>query len=129
MMTNDAALERINQAQTNLGQALAVWDGANLSSIENANQLLDESVSCLREFRDAVALGVVVPTPRMRREVVGMKNQIRHLTRIVDASSAFVQGLAVYAGVRSSTYNAFGEVQDANLLSGRESQVHPCRTY
>lgn len=116
MRTNDGALGRLARAQATLRQASALWDGADLSSVEISNALLEELVIHLREFRDAIELGTLAPTDQMRRAVMDLRDQIRRLTRVVDASSAFVQGLAVYAGIRSSTYNASGQIEDANLL-------------
>lgn len=118
---NHAVMPQIIRAQITLSEALEIWNGADLASIGNANALLETSVRHLQEFHDAVSLGKVVPTAQMRSAVSGMCDQIQRLTRVVDASSAFVQGLAVYAGVRATTYNASGQIQDAPIPSTLES--------
>jgi hypothetical protein len=120
MTIHDAPLGRISSAQTVLRQALDLWDGADLSAIEDCNRLLEASATDLEEFRDAILLGTVTPTGQVRSAVMDMRNHIRKFTKLVDASSAFVQGLAVCTGTRSSTYNATGEIQQ---------EVHPCQIF
>jgi hypothetical protein len=120
MTPHDAAVQRIRSAQTALRQTLDSWTGNDLPSIEKCTRLLENCATDLQEFRGAVLLGALRPTADIRTAVVDVRTQIRKLTTVVDVSSAFVQGLAVYAGARSSTYNAHGQMQQETMSLGAQ---------
>jgi hypothetical protein len=117
-MSTATASERVSGVQSRLRQALETWNSSDLTAIEESVSLLETSAVEFQQLQNDLLLGRLTPTPNMRAGIAGISRQIRQLTRLVDASSAFVQGMAVYTGTRSQRYNASGQIEMDTVLSG-----------
>jgi len=121
-MTTAPATAHLEQARKGIREALAQWDGADLSKVEESCRLLATAADDLRVFESAVRSGDIPSTPELYATILAVKQEVVQATRVVDACVAFHRGLAARIGDAPPVYNAEGCI--AEELAGLESEVH-----
>jgi len=104
------AAAMLDGAHSDIRRALAEWDAADLDRVENCSRLLEQAVSGMRAFEQALRSGEALPSPDLYRKLQETRQDIVRATRVVDACVAFHRGLAVRSGGAAAGYNSEGRL-------------------
>lgn len=121
-MTPTPATEYLDRARSEIREAMAGWDAADLDRVKRSCQILSTAVGDLRVFESAVRSGEVPPTAELCSTLMAVKQDVVQATRLVDACVAFHRGLAARIGGAPPVYNAEGCIAEES--DGLESEVH-----
>jgi hypothetical protein len=116
------ATEHLERARKGIREALAQWDAADLSKVQECCRVLAGAADDLRIFENAVHFGNVASTPELCSTLLAVKNEVVQATRVVDACVAFHRGLVARTGDAPPVYNAEGCIAEES--AGLESEVH-----
>lgn len=116
------AAEHLQRARSAIQQATAEWNPADLDRVDSSKELLVAAVGDMRIFESAILAGDVAPTAELYSTILATKQEIMHVTRLVDACVAFHRGLAARTGDAPPVYDAEGQI--AREPAEVEPEVH-----
>jgi hypothetical protein len=103
-----AAIDYLDLAREQTGQALALWDAADLGRIERCRARLEQAEADLRS-----AIGLL-PNPAstadnsLAQRVMKLREDLTRMTRLVDGGSAFLRELSIRFCDPPPVYDAGG---------------------
>jgi hypothetical protein len=116
-----SALEALQQARSGVRRAIDEWDASDLSRVETNIRFLEESVDRLRSAEQELRHC----RPEVREElvaaVIGLKQDIARISRVVDAGASFYRGLALRLMGSASTYTPSGRMAPSGLTGATEN--------
>ena len=104
-MTMAAPGSPLERASAGVRQALELWDATELSRIGRCQELLDRACG---DLQCILACGAPLPAASGLAAVAALRNDARRLSRLVDACTAFQQGLWLCLGNPGLEYGASG---------------------
>jgi hypothetical protein len=111
--TDPAALVR--RAQENVARAAGEWTPVDASRITECVSALDSAATDLRtvmeSFRAEADLTNNPEYSQMRADLLALKRSLAGLSRLMDASAAFVRNLPGSPGGAGETYAAGGQLR------------------
>jgi hypothetical protein len=99
----------IDHARLCVKQALQRWNAADLASIDDSRQLLEQSVTAVKMAIDLLRNGDLTVTGRLQPAIASLRRDISTMVRLVDACSAFNRGLTLRLGAALPPYDATGK--------------------
>ena len=121
-MLTAIAIERVEQARAGIRRVIQQWNPADLDRADASRLALEQCVSCMSEFSQALQSGSVVVTAELRNTLLALKLEIAQVTRLVDACAAYHRGLAASLGVGNPGYDAAGRISPD--LVNLEHEMH-----
>jgi hypothetical protein len=108
--TQISAKMALEQAAERIRQALDTWNGADLKTVAGTRQMLEHAVDDLKRVTQVLTHNPAAENkPReLRRLVDALRAEVGRMTQVVDACSAFQNGMAVRLGGSSVTYDVTG---------------------
>jgi hypothetical protein len=100
-----AAGQPLERARAGLREALELWDATDLSKIGRCQELLDRV--CV-DLRALIGSGGPLPAASALPAVAALRHDARRLSRLIDACTAFQQGLWLCLGNPGLEYGASG---------------------
>ena len=98
----------VSQAAAKVRRALALWDASNLDRAEAGREILRRAALDLTFAEQSLVKGGVASAAELTPMLVELKHDLKALTRLIDACSAFHRGLLVRLNGSASSYDASG---------------------
>jgi hypothetical protein len=109
-VTQLSAKVNIGHAADCVRQALDTFDATDLKGVANAQELLERAVEDLKRATEALGPNTAEKPRELRPLVDAVKRDVSRMTQVVDACSAFQNGLAVRLGGSAVAYDSSGSV-------------------
>ena len=113
MAIESSAKELLIQAVESVRQALDTWQATDLHRVAQAEALLNSAAHHLSTAAEALKQPGSDRPAELRSLTAALRRDLFRITRIVDACSAFQNGLAVRLGMGVS-YLPSGQAQEQN---------------
>lgn len=115
----DFTAERMAQARRCTRAALDNWDAGDLARVEFCQGLLEESVMDLRAIEDRLRSERAAAPGGLSSGLLGLKQEITQMARVVDAGLAFHRGVALRMGCSAPAYGPQGQFAEDLTHPGR----------
>ena len=98
----------IRSAAAKVRQALDTWQATDLGGVAEARTQLENAVDDLQRAVSVIGRYPADGKGELRAEMAALRGDLTRITRVVDACSAFQNGLAVRLGARGVAYQPSG---------------------
>jgi hypothetical protein len=106
--TQPTAADLLAQAASRVRQALDTWQATDLVQVAEAQLLLVNAVADLRKATALISLNPAEKAAELRKLAAGLRRDLNRLARVVDACSAFQNGIAIRLGISGVVYQPSG---------------------
>lgn len=117
----ESALDAVRETRKGVRRAIEGWDGAGIYRIQICIEFLEESVVKLHSAEQLVRKCRPEAREGLAAAVLGLKQDIARLSRVVDAGASFYRGLAQRLGAEQLAYTATGELAENGTPGASES--------
>jgi hypothetical protein len=117
-MRSDFTADSIAHARRSVRAVLESSNGAELAQGASCRALLEESVMDLQAIEGHLRSGSPAAPDELRSALLGLKQDIAQIVRVVDAGLAFYRGVALRMGYSSPSYSPDGRIAEEATAIG-----------